>query len=227
MSIPATFAASLRLIAACVLGLLGACASSQSQTTPEQAVMALARALGEGKLEAAYALMSDDYRKRVSLETWKRTLGENANEVVELSNALAHVRGPGREEAVLSYGDEELRLHRDGDRWLIATDLTSFYDQSTPRAALAAFVRALERKRYDMVMRLCPDADQEGMSTETIGKQWSLSSREEVERLVIDLRAHLNDPIEEVGNHATMPYGDSMHVQFIREDGLWKIVDAK
>lgn len=219
----------MRSCLALAICLTIACGSSRPQAlTPEQTVTAFARALSEGKLEAAYALMSDDYKARVSLEAWKKQLGENAQEVFEVSNTLSRVRGPAREEAVLRHGEDgELRLRKVGDRWLVTTDVVNFYDQSTPRAAIAAFVRALSRQRYDILMRLVPNADKEGMTTERMQAAWSGEAREEVERMLESLRTHLDAPIEVVGNHATMPYGDHARVQLVREDGVWKVEDPE
>ena len=191
-------------------------------------MVTFARALGEGKLDVAYALMSDDYKKRVSLEAWKKQLSESTDEVVEVSNALARVRGPSTEEAVLRLGEDgELRLRKVGDRWLVTTDVVSFYDQSTPRAALHAFVRALSRHRYDVLLRLVPNADKEGMTPDRMEAAWSGETRDEVERMLASLKTHSEDPIEIVGSHATMPYGDHARVQFVREDDVWKIEDPE
>ena len=190
--------------------------------------MSFSRALGQGRLEEAYALMSAEYRGRVSFEEFKRQLTENPQESLEMGNALAHVKGEPRQEAVLRYGDdEELRLTRDGERWYIATPLVDFYDQSTPRAALRTFVRAMERKRYDVVMRLIPDADKEGITTERMAAAWAGDGREDVERMLENLRAHMDAPIEVVGSRATMPYGDRVRVQFVREGGTWRIEDPE
>jgi hypothetical protein len=224
-----TRARTIARVTGAALALTIGCGSTQTRVkTPEQTVLAFARALSEGKLEAAYALMSEDYRKRVSLEAWRAQLGASPEEVGEVSHSLSHVRGPAHEEAVLRYGDSgEIRLRKSGDRWLVASDLVSFYDQSSPRAALQAFVRALEHKRYDVVMRLVPNADKEGMTSERIQATWSGEAREELERMLASLQASLEAPIEIVGNHATMPYGERSRVQFLREDGLWKIEDPE
>jgi hypothetical protein len=56
---------------------------------------------------------------------------------------------------------------------------------------------------------------------------WTGEGREEVERLLSNLRNHVDNPIERVGDHATMPYGGRLRVQFIREEGAWKIVDPE
>jgi hypothetical protein len=214
--------------AICLALALGACAGSTPRsTTPEQTVHALARALSEGKHEEAYALMSDDYRARVSLEQFKQALGENTDEVLEFSNLLGNVRGPIAEEAIVSADDRELRLRSQGDRWVIESDVATFYDQSTPRAAVHAFVRALSHKRYDVLLRLCPSSDKTGTTAENMEAAWSGRARDDVERMLMNLRAHRDDPIEVTGNRAVMPYGDGMQVQLVREDALWKVEDPE
>jgi hypothetical protein len=210
-------------------GLAVGCASHPAPpSSPEATVMAFARALNQGKFEEAYALMSTEYRSRVSLEQWKHQLGASPQETLEISNTLDRVRAPATQEAVLVYADDQkLRLQRSGDAWLIASDVVNFYDQSTPRAALRSFVRAMERKRYDVVLRLIPSADQQGITTERMEQAWTGEQREEVERMLSALRDHVNDPIEVLGSHATMPYGDQHRVQFLREGELWKIEDPE
>ena len=216
---------ALALGAACA----GGCASEpEPPPTPEAAVIAFSRALNRAKFDEAYALMSSDYRKRVSFEQWKRRLTENPQETLDVSNALSGVRARAEQRAVIAYDDgAELELRREGDRWYLATNVVDFYDQSTPRSALRAFVRAMERRRYDVVMRLIPSADKEGITAERMEKAWTGDERESVERMLSVLREHLDDPIEVIGNHATMPYGDHARVQFVRESYVWKIEDPE
>jgi hypothetical protein len=218
------------LLAICLpFALHYGCASAPPPPpTPEATVQAFARAINAGKLEEAYALMSADYRARVSLEQWKKRLTEQPQEALELSNALGAVREPADQRAYVTYDDgEQLELRRDGDRWYLATNVADFYDQSTPRAALRAFVRAMERKRYDVVMRLIPAQDKEGITTERMQQAWSGAERESVERMLSALREHLDDPIEVVGNRATMPYGEHARVQLVREGNAWKVEDPE
>lgn len=214
-----------------VVGLLvlAACAGGPpAPRTPEATVSAFARAIAQRRYAEAYAMMSAGYRERVSFERFEAQLSENPDETVEMGNALMHARGPAAQQATLDYDDDaHLLLRRDGDRWYIASNVVDFYDQSSPRAALRTFVRAMERKRYDVVMRLVPSADKEGVTTDRMREAWSGDGREEVERMLSNLRNHIDNPIEVVGNHATMPYGDRLRVQFLREDGAWKIEDPE
>lgn len=219
----------ITLATALLCAAAAACASEpDAPSTPERTVMEFARALNRAKFEDAYALMSADYRKRVSFEQWKRRLTENPQETLDVSNALSGVRQQAEQRAVIAYDDgQELELRREGDRWYLASNIVDFYDQSTPRTALRAFVHAMERKRYDVVMRLIPSADKEGITTERMEQAWTGDERESVERMLSVLREHLEEPIEIIGNHATMPYGDHARVQFVREGDAWKIEDPE
>jgi hypothetical protein len=223
------FRRAMKVTCVAVAALGSACATREREPqTPEATVLAFARALGDGKLDAAYGMMSPEYRARVSLTVWKKKLEENSQETLEVGNTLTHVHGPASVQAVLRDGDgHELRLEREDESWRIASDVVEFYDQSTPRAALHAFVHAMQRRRYDVVLRLMPDADKEAVTTESMEKAWGHDSRDDVERLLSQLRDHIEDPIEIAGNRATMPYADRARVQFVREAGRWKIEDPE
>lgn len=212
-----------------VVGLAQACHSAPAPPlTPEATIRAFARALNRAQYDEAYLLMSESYRKRLSLAEFKKKLTENPDETLAVSNALSHVQATAEQEAVVTYADDkELRLQRRGERWFLTTSVVDFYDQSTPRAALGSFVEAMRRKRYDVVMRLVPNSDKEGLSAERMEQAWSGEEREQVERMLSNLREHADDPIEIIGDHATMPYGEHLQVQFVREGGLWKIEDPE
>lgn len=209
-----------------VLMLALGCGGMSAGATPESAVASFAGALRDGRTRDAYALMSEAYRRRVPLEEFERFFRDYPREVSETARTLSARRGRSEQEARIAYGEgEQLRLVREGGDWRVATDVVDFYDQSTPRVALRSFVRAMERRRYDVVLRLIPEADREGMSEPRMREAWEGEGREEVERLLANLRAALDNPIEEVGDRATMIYGDRFRVQFVREDGDWRIED--
>jgi hypothetical protein len=172
--------------------------------------------------------MSADYRRRVSQAEFARHLAENPAEAREAADALARADGPASQRADVRLADgDSVTLVRDAGDWRIATNLADFYDQSTPRAALRSFVRAMERERYDMVLRFVPDADREGMTEARMRAAFSEEGRDETSRLLTALRAALDAPLEEVGDHATLRYGEDGRrvARLRREDGLWKIED--
>ncbi len=204
---------------------LGGCPGMTATATPEGTVAAFASALREGRVGDAYAMMSESYRRRVSYEEFERYFRDYPAEVQQTARSLSERRGRAEQEAVVQYGEgETLRLTREGGDWRVSTDVVDFYDQSTPRAALVAYVRAMERRRYDVVLeRLVPAADREGMTEERMREAYEGDSREEIERQLANLRAALDNPIEEVGDRATMIYGERFRVQFVREDGVWRL----
>ena len=220
--LPALIALLLLTVSGCVGSRVA------DQTTPESSVRALARALGEKRYEQAYRLMSSDYRRRFSLAEFRSLLQKNPDETLKTAVALSRIKGRADQRATVVYGDSErLHLVREKGRWRIADNVADYYDQSTPRAALRSFIRAMERQRYDVILRLIPEADKEGITIERMREAWSGEGREEVERMLSNLRENLDNPIEQIGKHATMPYGDRYRVQFIREDGVWKIEDPE
>lgn len=216
----------IRVLVAAVLAVACACGSAAASTEPEGTIAAFAAALREGRHDEAYAMMSGSYRRRVPFEEFRRHLESNPEEAREAAEVLARPDGPAEEVATLTYADgERLEMIREDGEWRIASNVVDFYDQSTPRAALRAFVRAMERERYDIVMRMVPEADLEGMSPDRMREAWSGENREEVERLLANLRAHLDNPMEQVGDRATMPYGERYTAVLVRENGLWKVED--
>jgi hypothetical protein len=206
----------------------GCASAAYPPESPEARVRAFAAALADERYPEAYAMMSKDYRQRVTLEAFQRLAEENPDEIREVTLALSRARGPAQQEALLRYGDrQQLKLVRERDGWRIATNVADVYDQSTPRAALRTFVEAMERRRYEVVLRLVPDSDKEGITPERMREAWEGEGREEIERMLSNLREHINNPIEQVGDRATMAYGERYTVQFVREDGRWKIEDPE
>lgn len=221
--------AAVAAVVVLLLGLGSACASPiVKPRSPEDTIRTFSQALNRGDRGLAYAMMSKGYRERVSQAQFEQLLKDNAEETAAMVEALSRPRQDAVEVAVIDYDEgSEIRLERQGGHWLIASDIINFYDQSTPRAALKSFVRAMERRRYDVVTRLVPTPDKDGITIERMQEAWSGEAREEVERMLSNLRNHLDAPIEVVGDHATMPYGDHMRVQFVSEAGVWKIEDPE
>ncbi|MFW6050093.1 MAG: hypothetical protein ACODAU_02895 [Myxococcota bacterium] len=213
-------------IVGALAALAGGCGRGPSTATPQGTLEAFADAIRDERHGRAYGLMSDGYRERVAREEFERHLRANPSEARRLAAAIEATDEPIEVTARVRYGEgEELRLARRGGRWHILGNVVDFYDQSTPRAALRSFVRAVERRRYDVVLRFVPEADREGMTEEKMREAWEGEGREEIERLLANLRANLDNPIEVVGDRATMPYGERFSVQFVREEGVWKIED--
>ena len=107
--------------------------------------------------------------------------------------------------------------------WRVDGSTIDLYAQDTPRHAVLGFIRAVERKRYDMVMRYVPDTHKEGLDAAKLKAAWEGHEKDEIEQVVAALKQALpGATIEETGERATMPYGAGT-MQLVREHGLWKI----
>ena len=109
-------------------------------------------------------------------------------------------------------------------KWKIDSTAIDLYAQDTPRHTIQGFLRALERKRYDVLVRYASEQHREGLDPNTLRDAWEKKEHDQIEQLVVALRQALpTAPIEEAGERATMPYGSGASVQLVREHGLWKI----
>lgn len=208
-----------------VAALVSCCASLSEPppSTADNVVRSFARALSEGENRAAYELMSPAYRAGVSFETWQKNLAENPQEVGEASRRLARVRNQADVRALEQSPREPLVLTQDEGQWYIAKEPIELYDQTTPRAALRSFVAAFARKRYDVILRLMPEADKEGVTSETLTQHFGHAARDDIARMLSQLVPSLEAPIEQHEQHATMPYAGHRRVSFLLEQGRWRI----
>lgn len=198
------------------------------QQGPSDTLRAYARALEEGRSDNAYALLSDEARRNVSREAFRRMVQESPNDVQEIARALARPSSDPQITATLvSPQGDTLVLVFEGGAWKIDASALDFYAQTTPRKAIESFVRAYERKRYDVLLRFVPEAHREHLDAASLAQAWSTKEQgEEMDRITLALRAALpTATIEEHGDRASMAYGTGGLVQLVREHGVWKIED--
>ena len=158
-----TLAGSLA-IAGLVLALSGCSGGAIVQQAPSDTLRSYAQALEQGRVDDAYRLLSDEAKRSMSLEAFRRAVKENPQEVVEIARSLARPTADPIVTATVSLpSGEELLLVYEGGRWRIDAAAVDLYGQATPRQALVGFLRAFDRKRYDVVLRYVPDAEKEGM----------------------------------------------------------------
>jgi len=144
---------------------LAACSSNAIvQQGPSDTLRAYAASLQDGRVDDAYRLLSDEAKRSMSLEAFRRAVKENPQDAVEIARALSR---PAADPVVtatvtLPSGDELMLIYETG-RWRIDASAVELYGQATPRQALMGFLRAFERKRYDVILRYVPDAEREGL----------------------------------------------------------------
>jgi hypothetical protein len=208
-----------------VLGALAlsACAA-QRANDPSSVLRAYAQALEEGRADDAYASLSDEARRGISLEAFRRMVKDDPEGVREVAHALERPTAtPVVTATVTSPSGQELNLVLEDGKWRIDASTIDLYAQDTPRHAIQGFIRAIEHKRYDMVMRYVPDAHKEGLDASKLQTAWEGHEKQEIEQVVGGLKQALpSATIEETGERATMPYGAGA-MQLVKEHGLWKI----
>ncbi len=148
------------------LALLAAACSSNAivQQGPSDTLRAYSRALEDGRVDEAYRLLSDDAKRNMSLEAFRRAVKENPAEVLEIARAIARPASDPLVTATVAMPDgDELLLVFENGQWRVDAAAIDLYGQATPRQALSGFLRAFERKRYDVILRYVPDAEKEGL----------------------------------------------------------------
>lgn len=204
---------------------LGGCAGGRAED-PKSVLHTYARALEEGRADDAYRLLSEEARRGISREAFQRMVKESPDDVREIARSLARPAStPVVTATVTTASGQELTLVLEGGAWKVDATAVDLYAQDTPRHAVMGFLRAVERKRYDVVMKFVADAHREGLDAAKLKAAWEGHDKEEVEQVLASLRQELpTATIEETGERATMPYG-ARTMQLVRERGLWKIED--
>ena len=141
-----------------------ACGGSNVQQGPSDALRAYAQALEQGRVDDAYRLLSDEAKRSMSGEAFRRAVRENPADVIEIARALARPSSDPIVSATVTVPNgEELVLVYEGGAWRIDGAAVDLYGQATPRQALLGFLRAFDRKRYYVILRYVPDAEKEGL----------------------------------------------------------------
>ena len=110
-------------------------------------------------------------------------------------------------------------------KWKIEASAIDLYRDDTPRHTVEGYARALERKRYDVILRYVPDAHREGLDVAKLKAAWEGPDKDEIEQVLVNLKQALpSASIEETGDHAQMAYGSGI-MKLVREHGRWKIED--
>lgn len=210
----------LPLLALFALGAAG-CATS----TPQSAVKSYGEAIAENDPHKAYDLLSPRLKARVDKASWLSRWNTN---LLHLQRSAEHLRRADQTSAQitakLTYSEyDTLRLRLTEEGWKITGGVLNVYGQSTPQEALVSFVRAVERKRYDLILRFIPSDYAQHMTPESLQKEFEARAAE-ISVLLTDLKANLRNPIEERGDRAYLTYGHRQ-VRFVLEGDAWKIED--
>jgi signal transduction histidine kinase len=205
--------------------LLPACFGSSGRD-PESTLHAYAAALEEGRTADAYRLLSDEARRGMSYEAFKKIIETSPEDAKEVARALSRPTTPALITAtVTAPTGEALELVWDKGRWTVEAAAIDLYRDDTPRHAIEGYARALERKRYDVILRYAPDAHRENLDVAKLKTAWEGPDKDEVEQVLVNLKQALpTASIEETGDHAQMAYGSGI-MKLVKEHGRWRIED--
>jgi len=220
---------TLALLAAPAVGVLG-CAAGANTGSPESTLTEYSRAIQRGQLAEAYGLLSDDAKKTIPFEQFKRMIQENPEQARELVRALDRPQaGPARVTATVTGADgEPLLLVFENGAWRVDGSAIDLYSQASPESSALAFVRAVENKRYDLLLRFVPDSQREGLTEATLRSAWEGEQKQDMARLIEALKAALPAArFEVVGERATLAYGAGGTIELVREHAAWKVEELK
>ncbi|HYO93165.1 MAG TPA: hypothetical protein VER33_01585 [Polyangiaceae bacterium] len=226
---PAPMIARCSLLAAGLASLLAACSGASASARPAETLRAYSEAVQAGRARQAYDLLSAEAKKALPYQDFDRMLKENPQELRELAEALQRpAEAPRVTATVTPPGGPSLLLVYENGAWRIDGSSIDLYSQATPERAVAAFVRAYENKRFDVLLRFVPDAQKKGLSVQSLEKAWSSDQREEMERVVQALKMTLPTArFELLGERATLAFGSGGTLEMLREQGAWKIEDLR
>jgi hypothetical protein len=215
-------------LAACAVAAAGASLApagcAQGAASPGRAAAAFGSALERGDTAAAYALISADTQRRLSYDAFVALYATDPAEAKAFGRRVAveSARTPPRAEVAVGPA-ETLPLVLEGGGWRVAGMAFEPWGQGTPRAALRTFIRALEERRYEIVLRLVPNRYRGELTADKLRQYWEQERKDDHFVLLARLRAAAESAIVESGEEAHMPYGPDQEVRFVREDGRWKI----
>jgi hypothetical protein len=220
--------------------ILAGCGGGAIDRMPSDTLRAYASAIEEGRTDEAYALLSRDARRQVPIEVFRRSIAAGRDEALELARAIERPAVPAAITASLALPNgDRLDLVLEDGQWRVTAAAVDWYSQVTPRRAAETFLRALEKKRWDVLIRLVPDVEREGvpvgsederaaaaLTPEKLKEAWEGPQAQEMALVAKALRAALPTAvIEEQGDVASLAYGPGATVSFVRENGVWKIRD--
>jgi hypothetical protein len=225
--VPARRRLAQKLVVALGWALLLGCAESRPPATPRDALLSYASALRQGRVEDAYALLSEDAQRELSLEAFKRMVLENPEGMRDIAEQLTRPSGPPQVTAtVTTPGGQTLLLVYEDGQWRVDASAIDLYSQADPKRTVASFVRAFDNRRYDILLRFVPERERQGLGEAQLREAWEGEQKQDMQQTVRALEAALpTAEVEQLGERATMAFGAAGTVQLVREHGDWKIED--
>ena len=198
-------------------------------TTPPRVVIdRYVTALKKADFKTAYRMMNKEFRQRYSEAKFTSMAQDDPLWLKQCVEQFSKPAGQVKVSAVVRHGkDGKILLVREKGVWRIATDPTRFYSQKSQSEALRSFVRAVEARRWEVVLRFVPAKWSRTMTVAKLKKRWGdHNDKQGIAPLMDRIKPHLDDPIQQTGDRATLSLSEHSEVTFVREEGVWKIEDA-
>ena len=225
------------------------CATTRPQDPVSAAQHYLDLASGE-KVDAAYALLSEPFRRRCDRTCFARLL---ASQHDEARHAVAdlHTGGAARLERTVEIampdgtalhlsqvGTPEVGARRrpatndsasagDADGYRFSQNPLDFYPQSTPEEAVHSFVRAVNAGRYQALLRFVPKAVADQLTADQLRQRFEGPARPGLQSQLTALQKHWNEPFQIDGTTARLPTGEGQEVRLVQEQGRWRITQLQ
>jgi hypothetical protein len=200
--------------------LFAACGGASGPSSPAATgVRAYVNALKSESPRAAYNLMSSDARKKVSYDEfalqWKQSAQERAWQVKVLEEGLKGSPDVGERARVTFSDGKVVPLQRDGQRWLLESELVSRSRAKRPRDAIRVFADALSSRDVAGLLGVLTQRRREGLLKQVGGFATGLDKR-------------INDKMEEYTDRAELRWDENgvrYRIVLRKEDEEWRVDD--
>lgn len=198
------------------LALLACCGGTARRSPGTSVLKEYLEAIEGDDPQAAYRLMDEGYRKRVSKEQYLKRWKTYRKELLEYARrARAALKEKKNKEvtveAKFKSGQSTTLVWQDG-KWRLHEGAGTEIAGSGPKSTLIALVRAVDERDFKAFLKLL-----------TRGRRRALV-REIFKRLE-RLKANLDRPLEKRGTRVRFQYDSRHYIDLVKEDGVWKIYD--
>jgi hypothetical protein len=200
--------------------LLIACRPPSGPASPAaNGVRAYLSALKSNSPRSAYGLLSSATRKQISYDEfarqWEASKQERAWQIKVLEEGLKGNPDVG-ERARVSFSDGKIvPLERDGNRWLLESELVSRSRAKRPRDALRVFTDALQSRDVGALLGVLTQRRREGLMKQIGGFTSGLDKR-------------INDKMEEYPDRAELRWDENgirYRIVLRKEEDEWRVDD--
>ena len=209
-----------RLAAAAAAAALAACGAPSAPSAPAaNGVRAYLNALKSDNPRAAYNLLAASARKQVHYDEfarqWKQTANERAWQIKALEEGLKGNPDVGERARVTFSDGKVVPLERDGQRWLLESELVSRSRAKRPRDALRVFSDALSSRNVGALLGVLTQRRRDGLMKQIGGFASGLDKR-------------INEKLEEYPDRAELRWDENgirYRVVLRKEDEEWRVDD--